>query len=764
MILGLDVSLKRLLTQEKQSLQLIVLLTLLVPLIWWLFFSWSPGELIDQHDNLMTGYVYKQQFIEVQGDWKRFLYWPQLLGGVKVHDITGSLPIVEMLVALGADYVTISNVSVFFVQILFGYFCTHIMFGLTTAVLGGTKASNLATLIPAGLLFAFLPVLGWRMTHGHLAIIMGLFVFLCMTSLILDEINGRRSPIRFLLALLALTNTFQYNGFQTMYYSVLFGAPIVLALILAPPGFKFSERCRWLVFPLIVFLCALLFSVPKLMGMFANAFSDEVGRAAGQNVIYSYTVATIADWLSSIPWSTNFIPADRAQFLHHEVNYPLGAVALLCLLVKPTPALVKVYVGISISILACIVISSNVKPLSNFLVSLIPMLDAFRVPARGILVPLTFMSILGVALLTLLIGTASKTDNEVWKVWMLCFLAIILAALAPALVADLLLAALVVGLLVFKKQCVSETYLLTLSIFAGAAIAAYGTRVDVPIENPISPEIVLPFRNTILSQAPELAEPLNRAQVLVQLQGMGYNSALVMGISSLTGYWYPPSRYGRLFAEVNGYQYSPASAVFHNNAEFAGYSVLNRLYNVQASIGQDQGQLIVTPMEATLGKAWFSTRITWQSSLAELAVDLKRAGNAGLQQSARLLTEDPATQVLKAAGLDCQHGELIGIRDTAALFPLHIDVSTKGKCLLTVSMNYSNIFSAVDQDGSQLTLVPTYGALLGVIATEATQRITITPQVVAFDGVDSIRYIAMLLALGLLRLSAHRSKRNLLWT
>ncbi|MBT3625323.1 MAG: hypothetical protein HN526_14605, partial [Gammaproteobacteria bacterium] len=78
--------------REQDNLFLFFALLMLVPFVWWFLLGWSPGLLIDQHDNLYSGIVYKQQFMKVDANWHRFLYWPQLLGGVKVHDVTGSLP------------------------------------------------------------------------------------------------------------------------------------------------------------------------------------------------------------------------------------------------------------------------------------------------------------------------------------------------------------------------------------------------------------------------------------------------------------------------------------------------------------------------------------------------------------------------------------------------------------------------------------------------------------------------------------------------
>ena len=59
--------LKQWFDRDKQNLQLFGSLILLIPIIWWLVLGWSPGYLIDQHDNLQTGYVYQQQLSRASG-------------------------------------------------------------------------------------------------------------------------------------------------------------------------------------------------------------------------------------------------------------------------------------------------------------------------------------------------------------------------------------------------------------------------------------------------------------------------------------------------------------------------------------------------------------------------------------------------------------------------------------------------------------------------------------------------------------------------
>ena len=750
--------------REMHNAQLLGLLALLVPIIWWLLLGWSPGELIDQHDNLTTGYVYKQQFIAVGGDWQQFLYWPELLGGVKVHDITGSLPLVQMLIAMDSDHITMSNLSIFLLQVLFGYFCARTVVGLSRT-LGNNQHLSLLVVVAAGVMFAFLPVLGWRLTHGHQAIIQGIFVFLCMIAMLLDESNGERSAVTIILALVALTHTFQYNGFQTMYYSVLLGAPIVIALLFARPGFSVVQRIRWLVRPLLVFLCALLFSLPKLYGFLDNAFGDDTGRVADAAVIYSYTVASVSDWISSIPWSLTFIPNDRANVLHHEINYPIGAFVFLLLLARRSRPLLVACTGALISLLMALIISMNLQPFSDLLIVAVPMLESFRVPARSILPVLVFLSLMGT---TVLLGHFSQhTDNshssnnsdnfKQWKTSLLFVAVLIISAMLPTMLIDIVLLTIILALLASRSYCQQHPacYLFTFAVFVGGAVGAFSTRIDEPAENPI-PDLVS-VRNELYSQAPELRLPLSRAYADIQLPNIGPNSLFATGISSLTGYWYPPSRFGRLFMQINGGTYTPTLAVFHNHSKLRGFSALNRLYNVGHFIDVVDGKFTVTPLEQTLGDAWFADRIEWQDNIDVLATELIAATNSRLRESALLLTDDPATAILRDRTPICQSAVVKRVSEGDMAFPLTFGVAVKGDCLLTISMNFSDIFTAIDQRGDPLPILPTYGALLGVLLSDQTTKVVITPTVSRFPGIEVAPFIALLMALTLIGVLLLRS-------
>ena len=743
--------LKQWFDRDKQNLQLFGSLILFIPLIWWLVPGWSPGYLIDQHDNLQTGYVYQQQLSRASGDWTKLLYWPQIMGGVKAHDVTGSLPIVQLLAYWGASSLLISNLSVFLVQILFSYFCTRSALGLSRIILRNDKKIPYLAIALVGILFGFLPLLGWRLSYGHQSIVLGLFVFLCMTSLLLDEICSRRSALSLLLAILALTHCFQYNGYQLIYYSVVFGAPILVALAFANPGQNQLTRLKWFIYPALVFLSALLIGLPKFAGMLGNALSDEMGRVVGSPVIYSYTTATIGDWASSIPWSASFIPESRTSFFHQEVNYPLGPLVLLLALVKPKTPLLRIYIGLGTSLFLALVVSMNVQPLSGALTSIVPLLESFRVPARAILPFLLFLSLMSVAVLLKLIADAGP-HYRLLQSSLLAIVSGALFAINTPLTNDIALVLLVGIFFILLKRKINrpEIAMVTLALFTGAAVAAFNERIVPPLENPISSTIISPIRESITTQVPELAEPLNRAFTNVQLNGIGSNSAFLMDISTLSGYWFPLSRYAQLSAALNNEPYHPTVAVFHNDPSREGYEVLNHLYNVGWSIDLVGDELQVNKLDETWGKAWFSKDIVWQNSLAELASTLRKNVENNENSMMPLLSGDPATAPVRSDDVDCRSAGIPSVNDGQPLFPLNIQVDVEGQCLLTVAMNFANNLKVVNQDGIRLQTFPSHGALLGIKVGQDSQHIIINPEPIVFPGVQMASVMGLLLSLAML--------------
>ncbi|MBT4161169.1 MAG: hypothetical protein HOC70_10320 [Gammaproteobacteria bacterium] len=743
---------------EHESRKLILLgsLFLAVPLIWGLFLGWHPAELIPQQDHVHLGIIYMRELTRAAGDWHSLMYWPGLGGGVKVHDVTGSLPIAQLLAWLGSPPLIMANLQVMFVQIIFAYLCVCCSLGILREVYSNDDVIPWQLEILAGITFAFLPVISWRITHGHDSIIVGLYVLLCFTALFLDEMSRKRSVTTIVLCVITLCHTFQFNGFQLVHYSILFGAPIVLGLMFMKPGLRLTERIAWYWLPVLVFLAALLISLPKLYGILLNGFGDDSSRAAGgYNVIYSYTVAELSDWLSSLPWAADYLPEARKKFTHHEINYPFGPLVLLVLLSLSGHRLLRFGAGMLISLVMVLIVSMNLEPLSKAIVAAVPLLDSFRVPARSMIPFLVFLSILSVAAL---LNRSSRSDYAGWPEWgvlVAAGAAFVAIGFSPPIINDGILILAVLALLFLRQKVPVQGHIIVMALFAGGAVAAFKQRAYEPLVDPITDAGIATFRADIFQQEPALRSPLNRAQVNVQHESIGINTGFFLDVSSLTSYWFPLSRYAQLVAAMEGIPYHPTLSVFFRPPESPAFEPMNRLYNVAWVLNPGPRGVAVSQGNETFGAAWLSGNVDWHDSWASLADGVKRLKYKG---RLLLLDEDPRITFKEESFTDCQISR--DVSTTSTEFPFEFELGIEGQCYLTVAMNYSSILKAEDQNGRILRTFPAYGALLGVLVDSDTKRISVEPVVSTFPGATIIQLLGFLLAGGIVVFVSMRGSRR----
>ena len=726
----------------------------MIPTAWILLLGWSPAELIPQADHLRLGFIYQRELVRHMGDWHQLLYWPGLGGGVKVHDVTGSLPFSQLLSWLESPPLVVANLQVLFLQLIFAYLCTIATVGLARFVFGGGQTTAFANLLLIALLFAFLPVIGWRITHGHDPIVIGLFVFLAFLVLYLDELNTERSMVNVAMSLLALFHVFQFNSFQLAYYSVLFGAPIILGFTMARLGEPGFQRLQCFFLPTGVFIAAVLVSMPKLYGILLNGFGDDQGRVVGSDAIYSYTVATPLDWLTSLPWSRDYIPEGRQVFTHHEVNYPLGPLVLLLILAKWTAAFRRVCLGTAVATLLILIVSMNLRPVSSIMVETVPMLESFRVPARAMLLMIVFLSMLAIAALLARFDDLTGPLEKLWQTLLLAGLLFVLTAKLPIIHIELALMGMVVVLLFIFRRLPTSSITVVLAMFAGGAINAFEERAHSPLADPISDEIVAPIRTSIYEQEPALEFPLNRVQLDAIQQDVGINTGFLLDISSMSSYWFPLSRYSRLFAALSGRPYEPTASAFINHPEAPGYRALNRLYNVGWHVAPTAQGVEVRRRSETFGVAWLADRIQWYERWSGLAGGLKTLED---KRELLLLASDDKTRRVKASRQVCEVKNDLAYRPST--FPYRFRFDVEGICYLIISMNYADILRAEDQDGRGLVTFPAYGALLGVVVDSAVKEVSVSPRVSTFPMIGMLQVMGFVLAISLVGLVAVRRQR-----
>ena len=382
--------------RERDDLLTLALALAVVPLTWWLLLGWSTSRALAGHDELalLHNLLSIREIAETREGWWALVYRPDALGGFKGRDTVGPFPLFTVLAAMSATPTTISVWSAFTVQALLGFLGCRAAADLTTVAGGTVRALTPIGRLGVLWLCAFTPALAWRLGFGHLNLVVGLLPFAAALALVAAA--GARSVTLTLGALSAAAFVLGplHAGQQLVVYGAIFGAPILLGLWLSLGG-----TWRSLASPVLVTVGAFLVALPAFWGVLAHARSSDAARSLGTaTVTYDFVTSTLGDWLTSLPWTRALPSPDRAASLHHEVNYPLGPLVVLLVLV-PWRRARALAIGLAVAVVAVLVFSMDLAPGSRALLALIPPLRSFRVPGRAAVLLIWALSILSVAAL-----------------------------------------------------------------------------------------------------------------------------------------------------------------------------------------------------------------------------------------------------------------------------------------------------------------------------------------------------------------------------
>ena len=89
-------------------------------------------------------------------------------------------------------------------------------------------------------LYAFAPILGWRLAFGHLNLLLGALLFLCLLSTLTAVLSANLTGTFLAVQAVALSHSYLTNGHQTKLYSLVFGLPILIAL-----AYPFQDWPSW---------------------------------------------------------------------------------------------------------------------------------------------------------------------------------------------------------------------------------------------------------------------------------------------------------------------------------------------------------------------------------------------------------------------------------------------------------------------------------------------------------------------------------------
>ncbi|MSP62492.1 MAG: hypothetical protein EXR72_19595 [Myxococcales bacterium] len=644
-------------------------------------------------------------------------YDPHWIGGSLLHDQIGALPIEILLARLGVGPLHALNAATFLLQLAYGFLALRIAGDFAALVRSDGDHDDApwstAERIGAAGVFCFLPVLAWRLTFGHLLLGFGALALPLLVALLLAAFRGRQSLTLLAVALVTLLHIFPHPGQQTTLYGLLFGAPLVLGLFASlVPGRTARVLLRLSPAVLLLVAAALLFSLPQLAALLHHFTSEDSARDLGTpDIVYSFTVGHLHDWIGSIPWSFRLPPLRPAPYFH-EVNYPVGPL-VLALFLLPRSRFRPLLIGGALSFALAIAFSSQVPLVSTALLAALPPLRAFRVPARSLLPLLLLATPLAIALLRAR-WPGPPTRREIALAAATAGL-LLCSGLEREAAIWLFTAAAVVRVNPLRARLHPAIVYCALGF---AAIAASGERL-VPF---LDGEVLARaggLQRIVATSGPRAIAPLERVAIgAPQLDGFAENTAWAARLAALQGYGLPGPRLLRLHAAVRGAPYDPGRTVLEITSDDADFPLWSRLYAIGTRVDAGPAPR-AEPIAGAGPPARFVRRFVTVPSFARLA-DALRADHDG--SLGHLMEGDPQPPASSSVASDAP--ACLGARAEITTFgtgPIILQGRTRSpaRCALVLALHYVHDMRidgfAADGSRRALPIFPVEGALTGTL-------------------------------------------------
>lgn len=687
-------------------------------LITWLLLRWF---LIDRAITQADGSVLVAPFIRSSlsgsADWTDHLYRVGVIGGSKMHEFAGTMPIVQLANVLGLSTTITVNLITIFIQLCFAFFGV-VGLGAMVECWAPGRALSFAERAIAVWSFAFMPLLAWRYAYGHENLLFGLLPLWIGVALLFAARARHLGIISLSFAAFAVANGVSGLGAQTLAYSAVFGTPLVILSILDAPAGRRWSRLHWVALAAIA--CGILAMLPRIAPMVAHALGEDASRGLGDSVKEAFGITAWRDWLGSLPWTYRVVQSWQPESLH-EHDFAIGPLMLfLPFAWRPGR---RVVVGLLAGIALALLFAQNVPLISG----LLAFLDAFRVPARAMLPVAMFVPL--IALAACFARTRAPEDHRLdLLVVLIAGVAIVALQHLPAYAVEVLAWCGCIGVVVVmvrKSAWLSRT---TPALLAVAALGVVSFAARFPRTTPW--DTVEHGPNALyaaaIQQAPELADPLNRVVVREPTLPFAMSTAFAADLGSLDGVWYPPKRFLALLSALSG-RPVPATACVFDLFEHAGFPILQQLYNVRYLI--DMSDHVLRALPAPAGAAWFPREIAVIDEPRGMAIALAKAGDVRppLRTTAWVLSRESAPRSISPA---CANAKVLGARSDGQA--ITVDLETPAECVVVVATNYVSVFRATATVGGvavPTSVFPVDIALTGIRAPVGATRIVLRPVV-----------------------------------
>ena len=720
----------------------------IIAAFWILLRGWRPGLAVFTGDGLQYIYPYFS-LVGSANPGTGFFYDPSWLGGVKLDPVWIRTWYEKLAFAAGLAPIDALTVCLVIPQWLFGFASLKLVDGLLSAF--APKRSPLRGLERAAwlALFSLAPVLGLRIAAGH----MYYSNFLMLSAAAIVCGLKRKAAGFFGLGLLfaGLLACVESCSYPFLVNGILFGGPLLALLIWELRPWNMREAAC----VAFVALAAFLWAIPGQIEPLVHFSGSDTSRTTGGiELVYSIATSNWRDWLASLTWNPFLFSSGRVRSGVHETIWPIGPILLFLALGCATRAR-KLCAATLATLALCILFASRIEPFASLVLGAAPVLLKFRAPARAIFPILLIAAPVAVAALRIR-GTpeVKAKPRQKSEAAILLLLGGAIFAWLPGAAGELLAWAGALALVLEASgwlQFTALRRLVLIGLVAGGAVA--GLNAGLPpnkIDLAQTEANARAMRAQILAAAPALADPLTRATFAIVDQKFYSNTAKVIGIASLNGYWQPLRRFNELFNTATG---NPPGELHVNRAIAADHSAtpfLASLYNIAFDIRKSEaGELEVIPLKGAAGPLWLTGAFRPFQSLEEAVAYARKPPTSAPRDRPWFIATDafarPHAATLGALPA-CATRPLLAHRVTSPYFAIEADIGEGPPCALVFSLNFAESLRAYDKKYmSPLPVVPVYGALAAVLVATNTQTVLLRAEPIGAEFLPLFKLIATLM-------------------
>lgn len=703
------------------------LLFVSILLVWIAYVGVWFDELIPGYD--ATAYVIDTNLLKnVNFNFKDYLYRYEILGGTQIYDIYGVpsfLHIYKFLRLLDLHPVTMFNGYIFYYQLLLGYFGMKSV-ELTREYFYRTERKEKVLSVLVGLIFSFLPLLGLRITHGHVN--PELITIPMFFVIVLGFQFDRFSLLDLLLVNFVLYTVSPPNG-QLAVYTAFF--PVFVYLGLSIEIFRNGDKRKLfqaLSFLIISTISAFLIFLPELTDRLAYLKSSDTLRnlTATRDLVYSYTTHTWEDFVSSLSFMLEPFPTRPDAFLLHETNYPMGFLPLLIFFL-PLRKHRTLFFSLLITVIIIFGLSMDISPIQELVLKLNPVLLGFRVPARSISIFIILVFILSLSLLLNQVSDESILERfrkEKHVVQFLSALVLMTLLLTSPVIREILfltiLCAFIYSQVASQERIRSLNYLM-LPVVMCTFLSAFRERYQPSSVNIKTYSSLQDLGEGLKSTYPELKTPLTRISAVGDFGVFGNNLPLLMGISSIEGYRLMHKRFIHVLNSMRGRPTLATELWMEYRPAEPNFDLVSRMYNIKGVLigNLAENKLQLQMLERESKPVWFVQEIRETENFSDLIENKDRFYDLGY-------VIEPVTPSIAGNYDRCRDSKVELVESKFNSQKLRLKINSSEDCPLIVSTNFTEKIQAFDSlTGEKLLKFPAWGSLLGVLVKKGSKEIEI---------------------------------------